>query len=156
MLVSTPLGCATAQAPGPQRASFPSGERTTDNGPLALELSRALYDLRQVSLSVTLQNRGAVPLTVDREGILLAYGELEYPVASTDEPAVPERTTLEPGASIELELSFVTEQPLLEAATLHVASIHREANDWLAPLRLTVPPSSAFVDYASPPEADEP
>lgn len=154
--------CVTSQGPEPQLASFPSGQRTASSGPLALELAQAHYDLRQISLEVSLENRGTVPLHLDREGILLAYGELEYPVSTIPTPGttpgappVAERTTLAPGASLQLELSFVTEQPLLEAATLHFLSIHRGDDGWLAPLHVAVPPSAAFVDAASQPDDED-
>lgn len=146
--------CATPAGPGPQQASFPAGQRVVRSGALALELSEARYDLSEVSVKVSLTNGGDTPLSVERQGVLLAYGDLEFPVAEASAPALTDNTTLAPGASTELELRFMIEQPLLEAATLHVMSIHRGEGDWLEPLRLAVPPPMAFVEAAAQPEAE--
>ena len=88
-------------------------------------------------------------LTVEREGMLLAYGELEYPVSTLASSELVAQTQVAAGASVELELAFVTEQPMVEAATLQLLSIRR-GEDWEQPLRLIVPPPAAFVDAAQP------
>lgn len=144
--------CARPEAIGPQQANFPSGQRTARSGALTLELSEARYDLREVSVKVSLTNAGDTPLSLDRKGVLLAYDELEFPVAEASAPTLTEDTALAPGASTELELRFVLEQPLLEAATLHLMSIRRD-DDWLEPMRLAVPPPAAFVQAAAQPDA---
>jgi hypothetical protein len=141
--------CNTPAGPQPQQATFPPGQRVARTGPVALELAEAHYDLRQVSLTVSLTNRGKAPLELERDGILLAYGELEFPLRKSDTKPVAERISLPPGATVQLELGFGTEQLMVEAATLHLLSI-RAGDDWLAPLRLTVPPPAAFVEAAQP------
>jgi hypothetical protein len=147
--------CNTPAGPQPQRATFPPGERIARTGPVALELAEAHYDLRQVSLKVSLTNGGKAPLSIEREGILLAYGKLEFPVLPSDTKLVPERTTLPPGATVQLELGFGTEQLMIEAATLHLLSIRAGEEQWLAPLHLTVPPPAAFVEAAAQPDEGE-
>jgi hypothetical protein len=146
--------CTSAPVIGPQQASFPARERVARSGPLSLELTQARYDLRQVSLQVSLANHGKTPLHLDREGILLAYGDLEYPLAARVESPLAERTTLPPGDTVRLELAFVTEQAMVEAATLQLLSISGGDDDWLAPLKLAVPPPAAFVDAAAQAEPE--
>jgi hypothetical protein len=152
LIVLLAAACATSSDPGPQQASFPPGQRVARRGSLSLELSEAHYDLSEVSLRVRLVNHGDTPLSLDRKGVLLAYDELEFPVADASAPELTEGTALAPGSQTELELRFTIEQPLLEAATLHVMSIRRGDDDWLEPLRLAVPPPIAFVEAAAPPE----
>jgi hypothetical protein len=154
LVVLLAAACNSPAGPQPQRATFPPGERIARTGPVALELAEAHYDLRQVSLKVSLTNRGKAPLSVERDGILLAYGDLEFPVLPSDTKPVAERTTLPPGGTVQLELGFGTEQLMIEAATLHLLSIHAGDDDWLAPLRLTVPPPAAFVEAAAQPEEE--
>lgn len=154
MMVLLAAACATSSGPGPQQASFPAGQRVARSGSLSLELSEAHYDLSEVSLRINLVNHGDAPLSLDRKGVLLAYDELEFPVADASAPLLIEDTALAPGSTTELELRFTIEQPLLEAATLHMMSIRGGPDDWLEPLRLAVPPPIAFVEAAAPP--DEP
>jgi len=153
LLVLLATACAGKGPPGPQHASFPAGQRVTRSDELVLELSEARYDLQEVALTVSLTNEGPGSLKLDRQGVLLAYGELEFPVA--EGPAaegfatLDEQTALAPG-EMQLKLRFVIEQPLLEAGTLHLISIRRDDDSWLAPLRLAVPPPAAFVDAVEP------
>ncbi len=144
--------CAAPSGPGPQQASFPPGQRVTHSGTLTLEMSEAHYDLREVAVTVNLTNDGETPLRVERQGVLLAYGDLEFPVATSSAPELTDQTALAPGATQQLELRFAIEQPLLEAATLHVMSIHQGEDRWLEPMRLAVPPPAAFVELAQPNE----
>lgn len=146
--------CAGSDALGPQQAEFPAGQRVTRSGALTLELSGARYDLREISVEVSLTNTGDTPLSLDRKGVLLAYEELEFPVAEASAPQLTEGTALAPGSSTALELRFVLEQPLLGAATLHLMSIRRGDDDWLEPMRLAVPPPAAFVQAAAKSDAE--
>jgi hypothetical protein len=145
--------CRTAAEPPPQAASFPAGERVAHSGAVALELTAARYDARHVSLTVSLTNRGKAPVRLDREGILLAYRDLEFPVLPTEAAPVAERTTLPPGGTVTLELGFGTEQLMVQAATLQLLSLRTGDDQWLAPLTLVVPPPAAFVDLEA--EAEE-
>ena len=120
-----------------------------------MELLGARYELDRVELQAKLSNRGTAPLTLDREGILLEYGELEFPLVDTEAGALAAQTTVPPGEAVELTLAFVTEQALVEAATLHLLSMQRGPGQWVEPLALPVPPSAAFVDAAQP-TSDEP
>jgi hypothetical protein len=154
LLVSLLAACNGAAGPQPQQASFPPGERVAKSGAVSLELHEAHYDLRQVSLTVSLKNRGKAPVSLARDGILLAYGELEFPVRQSDAAPVETSTTLPPGGTVKLELGFGTEQLMVEAGTLHLLSL-RTGDDWLAPLHLTVPPPAAFVEAAAQAEEEE-
>lgn len=145
--------CAGPAGPGPQEATFPPGQRVARAPDLAVELTSARYDLREVSLQAKVTNRGTVPVVLDRQGILLEYRELEFPISELASPELAAETTVAPGEHAELTLGFVTEQALVEAATLHVMSIRRGGNGepvWLEPLRLPVPPPAAFVEAAQP------
>lgn len=150
------LACSSAAGPQPQAATFPSGQRVARSGAVSLELHEARYDLRQVAVTVSLTNHGKAPVSLDRAGILLAYRELEFPVREGDAAPVQASTTLPPGGTVKLELGFGTEQMMVEAGVLQLLSL-RAGEDWLAPLRLTVPPPAAFVEAAAEPAgAEEP
>ncbi len=142
--------CSNSLGPGPQEASFPPGERVAHSGGLAVELSGARYDLQTVALNVTLTNAGDTPIDVESQGILLAYNALEFPVTSSTTNPFPEHTMVEAGGTVELELKFAIEQPLVEAGTLHVLSLKHDGDHWLEPVRLAVPPPAAFVEAAVP------
>lgn len=151
------VACRTSAEPLPQAASFPPGERVARSGTVALELTEARYDPRHVSVTVSLTNRGKAPVSLEREGILLAYRDLEFPVAPSEAAPVAERTTLPPGGTVTLELGFGTEQLMVQAATLQLLSLRTADDQWLAPLTLVVPPPAAFVEAAAPEaEAEEP
>jgi hypothetical protein len=107
-----------------------------------------------VSVTVSLTNHGQAPVSLDRDGILLAYRELEFPVREGDATPVEASTTLPPGGTVKLELGFGTEQMMVEAGVLQLLSL-RAGEDWLAPLRVTIPPPAAFVEAAAEPQEDD-
>lgn len=146
--------CSTGTGPKPQSATFPPGERIARSGVVSVELAEAHYDLRRVSVTVSLANHGRAPVRLDREGILLAYHDLEFPVQQSDAAPVEASTTVPPGGTVRLELGFGTEQLMVEAGRLQLLSL-RAGDDWLAPLQLTVPPPAAFVEAASQPEEED-
>ncbi len=148
------LACNATSGPQPQRATFPPGERVARIGTVTLELAEAYYDLRGVSLKVSITNRGEAPLELERDGILLAYNQLEFPVLPSEARRVPERTLLAPGATVQLELGFGTDQLMVQAGTLRLLSIHAGNDTWLDPLLLTIPPPAAFVESAAQPEEE--
>lgn len=154
VLVSLVGACSQGSGPKPQSATFPPGERVARSGVVSVELAKAHYDLRRVSVTVSLTNHGAAPVSLAREGILLAYHELEFPVQQGDGAPVEASTTVPPGGTVQLELGFGTEQLMVEAGTLQLLSL-RAGDDWLAPLRLTLPPPAAFVEAAAQPAEDE-
>jgi hypothetical protein len=145
--------CSRAAGPQPQAATFAPGERVARSGAVSVELAEARYDLRQVSVTVSLTNHGKAPVSLARDGILLAYGELEFPVQPGDVAPVEVSTTLPPGGTVKLELGFGTEQLMVEAGMLQLLSL-RAGDEWLAPLQLTVPPPAAFVEAAAEAEAE--
>lgn len=151
-LVLLGAGCAGPTGPGTQQATFPAGQRVARSGELALELMEARYDVREVAVRIGVTNGGGDPVVLERQGVLLAYGGLEYPVAK-DDGGLAEQTTVGSGQTVTMELRFVTEQPMVEAGVLVVAGVQGEGERWVAPLRIAVPPSAAFVDAAR--EQDE-
>jgi len=132
--------------PGPQGATFPPGQRIARGESVSLELQGARYDQTTLALHVTVRNHGTTPLTLEREGMLLAYGELEYPISTLISPALATQTVVDPSASVTLELGFVLDQALVRAATLHLHSQRYGEREWAEPLQLAVPPPAAFVD----------
>lgn len=144
------FACAGPTGPGPQQVTFPPGERVVEGDGLSLELSGARYDMRQVSVQLTLRNQADAPITIEREGILLAYDALEYPISATASPKLQARTVIPAGEQAQLELGFVMEQALVEAGTLNLYSIRR-GERLVEPLRVIVPPPAAFVEAAQPP-----
>lgn len=153
LLVALLAACNRAAGPQPQAASFAPGERVARSGAVSIELAEARYDLRQVSVTVSLTNHGKAPVSLARDGILLAYGGLEFPVQQADASPVQDSTTLPPGGTVKLELGFGTEQLMVEAGMLQLLSL-RAGDEWLAPLHLTVPPPAAFVEAAAEAEAE--
>ena len=146
--------CSSSSGPKPQSATFPPGERVARSGVVTAELAKAHYDLRRVSVTVSLTNHGQAPVRLDREGILLAYHELEFPVQQGAGAPVEASTIVPPGGTVQLELGFGTEQLMVEAGRLQLLSL-RAGDAWLAPLQLTVPPPAAFVEAAAEPNEDE-
>lgn len=146
--------CARPSGPGPQEAQFPEGSRTSSNDALDLELTGARYELRLVKVDISLHNPGDTALTLERQGILLEYNELEFPVSDLGTEVLADEIVVDPGATVKLELGFVTEQALVEAATLHVMSIRRGPDAWTEPVTIAVPPPAAFVDAAKQPDAE--
>lgn len=147
--------CSGNTGPQPQRASFPPGERVARSGAISLALDEAHYDLRQVSLTVSLTNHGPEPVSLERDGILLAYRELEYPVRPSEAAPVQATTTVPPGGTVKLELGFGTEQMMVEAGRLQLLAVRTGEDGWLAPLHLTVPPPAAFVEAAAEPQEED-
>ncbi|MEM7153558.1 MAG: hypothetical protein AAF799_12000 [Myxococcota bacterium] len=146
--------CTGPAGPGPQEANFPKGSRTSANAALQLELTAARYEMRLVSIEVALHNPGQTALTLERQGILLEYNQLEFPVTDLGTEVLANEIVVDPGATIQLQLGFVTEQALLEAAKLHVMSIRRGPESWAEPLTIAVPPPAAFVDAATEPDPE--
>jgi len=143
------LGCVAPTGPGPQEALFPPGQRVARGDEISVQLVRARYDETQVALQVMVSNHASTALTLEREGMLLAYEELEYPISTLISPALATQTVVDPSASATLELGFVLDQALVRAATLHLHSLRHGERSWAEPLELVVPPPAAFIDESS-------
>ena len=60
---------------------------------------------------------------MNRDGLLLAYQKLEFPVAEHERLPVPEEVAVPPGERVDLVLPF--DIPLLDDAALRLRSVHR-------------------------------
>lgn len=137
--------------PGPQEASFPSGERVTSANDVELELQQAHYDRTGVVLTVTLRNRRNHALTVQAQGVMLSFGPLEYPLAHTVPPELADgELELPPSGSEQLALGFRLDQALVEAGTLHLYSLSDKEAGPLDPLEIVIPPPAAYVEATQP------
>jgi hypothetical protein len=112
---------------GPRIAShqYQPGEMAVSRQQLRLELRAATYDERQLTVLASLGNVGADRIVVEKAGILLAYDDLEFPVA--DDPQGPALADIElaPGETRDLALRFDTGSRIVADATLMLRAIRR-------------------------------
>jgi hypothetical protein len=113
-------GCGTTR---PRDRHFEPGEQVVRSEGVQLELRTVEYEDRHVTVHVAVTNRSRQPVTVDRNGLLLAYQKLEFPVAEHERLPVPAEVEVPPGERVDLVLPF--DIPLLDDAVLRVRSLHR-------------------------------
>lgn len=113
-------GCGTAR---PRDRQFEPGEQVVRSEGVQLELLTVEYEDRHLTLHVAVTNRSREPVTVGREGVLLAYQKLEFPVAEHERLPVPESIAVPPGQRVDLVLPF--DIPLLDDAVLRMRSLQR-------------------------------
>lgn len=131
------LACAAPSQPAAVR--FPPGELAVTRGDVELELHSAEYDEQAVRIALTIRNAASVPLEVERDGILLAYKQLEFPVDAED-PAAPSSTVTVPAkGAAKLEVAFTTGSAIRQPAALRLRALRR-SDRWLDGVRLAVPP----------------
>lgn len=123
MLVS--LGCGTA-APTVTTLTYDPGQNVIRHEAVDVELLIADYGERQLTLRVGLTNHGPRVTTIEREGILLHYGNLEFPVTEDSEHALPPSLRLAPGQHRELWLTFDTGSRVTAQATLKLRSVEQD------------------------------
>lgn len=130
--------CATGGNPKP--VQWESGQHVADHGALRVELAGAMYRPEGLDITMALANVGDKTLTVERDGILLEYGDLEFPVFLGDGPqsAPPTQSELQPGGRVQLDVTFETGSELIEPATLRFRAVRR-GDDWLDAMALQVP-----------------
>ena len=147
--------------------SYPSNEFSTTSPRARVELVRAAYLPRGVEFEVVLTNLEDTALSLDREGILLSYQGLEYPLdlASDDTPRgsktpvmrddVPPRISVAPGAQYPLRLAFRLGRPLTETAwvVLRTVAVDGSFDD---PLWLEVPAAPPRKTVSSRPKRNTP
>jgi hypothetical protein len=120
LVVLVALGCGTAR---PRDRHFETGEQVVRSEGVLLELLTVEYDDRHVTVHVAVTNRSREPVTVNREGLLLAYQKLEFPVAEHERLPVPASIDVPPGERVDLVLPF--DVPLLDDGVLRLRSLHR-------------------------------
>jgi hypothetical protein len=132
-------------------------------GPEArIQLTHAAYLPRGVEFELRLTNVAVLPVEVERDGILLSYQGLEYPLDASAPatvwedasiPAVPLPTTLalSPGEMRRLRLPFRLGRSMSEAGWIVVRGL-RVAGEYREPLWLEVPavPSKLELEPRSP------
>lgn len=149
LIVAT--ACASSSAALRER-TFATGERRHSWGPTSLELQHAHYGPQVVRVRVLMRNDGDAPVHVRRDGILLAYDGLEYPLADVTMLALDEVMALLPHSESQLELAFRLARPMTREGKLVLRGMTRDAQS-LTPLVLAIP---AVLDEASvPPSRDD-
>ena len=139
------------RAPRIRDVSFPPGGHVVRHDGVRLELLHAVYDDQGVSLILSIKNGGASPVTIGRDGILLAHEDLEFPIATDPPPTIGDSTSVPPGGEAQLAARFTFGHRLEEPATLRVRIVRR-GSEWIDGLAVPVPPGFAAVDEGAPPE----
>jgi hypothetical protein len=146
------LGNACAgSGPKIREVSFPPGRHVVRQDGVRLELLHAVYDGQGVSLTLGVKNRGAAPIVIERDGILLAHEDLEFPIATDPEPTIAASTTVPPEGEVHLAARFTFGHRLEDTATLLVR-IARRGEDFIDGLAVPVPAGFAAEDEEPPPE----
>ncbi|MBL4685387.1 MAG: hypothetical protein JKY37_12405 [Nannocystaceae bacterium] len=138
LLASVSLGCA-AQSQALE-VEFPAGTHASVEGILALELTWAEYREQGVALRLTVRNDSTTDVTIAREGILLAYGSLEFPLDLRDLGAPPEAILVPAKGAAKLKLAFATGSRVEQTATLRLRAM-RQGQRWLAAGKVELPPA---------------
>lgn len=114
-----------------------------------MELARAAYLPRGVEFEVHLSNPSDVELELEREGVLLSFQGLEYPLDETAPPTVhedpsargrplPETLSVPSREGRVLRLPFRLGRPMSETGWVVLRGL-RDADGYLEPLWLEVP-----------------
>ncbi len=103
-----------------------------------VELRRARYEARQLTIEVAVHNTGTGDVTVGREGVLLADGELEFPINADPRSATAPSIAIGPRATETLSLSFDVGglEPRTRVLRLRQVSVGTQP---LGPLSLQIP-----------------
>jgi hypothetical protein len=117
------LACASGRI---RQREFEPGEHVVRAEGLQLELVTVNYEERHLTLRVAVTNQARQPVTLGREGLLLAYQKLEFPVADVERMRVPASIAVPPGATVRLVLPFETGTPVLDRCALRLRSITRQ------------------------------
>lgn len=158
-------GCASGDAI--HERSYESNEFSTTSRRARVELVHAAYLPRGVEFEIVLTNLEDRELSLDREGILLSYQGLEYPLdlTSDDTPRgsktpvmrddVPPRISIGPGDQYPLRLAFRLGRPLTETAwiVLRTVAVDESFDD---PLWLEVPAAPPRKTTSSRPKRNTP
>lgn len=129
------FGCS--RAPELLRRTFEPGERSARVTGVTLDVLQVEYVERGVDLRLMLANKSAEPTTVSLRGMLLAYGELEFPI---DGPQRQDEVELAAGQERELSLTFTVGGRLLDDALLMVRAVEHAGQD-LEPMAIPIPAS---------------
>jgi hypothetical protein len=125
---------------------FEPGEQVVRGDGMQLELVTVEYEERHLTLRVAISNRAKEPVTLGREGLLLAYQKLEFPVADVERIPVPAAIAVPPGETVQLQIPFDTGTPVLDRSVLRLRSIERGGR----PLEVLALPIPAPVRVGPP------
>ena len=133
--------------------TFAPGEATATAEGVRIELLHARYEDEMVEVDLAVANGTESVVSVDRDGLMLALDELEYPtdVGSEAAPLRPSPdgkplaeavTEVPPQGRGTLRVRFRIGHPMRDVGTVLVRSIKRDGR-WLDPFRLELPPAPA-------------
>jgi hypothetical protein len=146
------LAAAACATPSVGReVGLPPGEVVTGRAQVRLELVSVRWHDRGLVARVRIDNAGAAPLSIERRGILLDYGGLEFPVVDDRQFArVPALLVVAAGARRDLALPFSIGGRIGAGAvsTLRLRALRRGAQ-WIEPLGLEVPSPPVPADHGA-------
>lgn len=134
---------ACASTPDDTQRSFVAGERVGRFAGGGLELVKATYGPKNLVLVVRVSNGDTSALTIDRDGMLVQYGPLEYPVQRS--PDDPPTVDVPPGGERQLVLDFAIGQPVGAQGTLLFRAARR-GNTWVRDVEVQIPPPVTSLD----------
>lgn len=129
-------GVACATPPSTASRSFEPNAAVSTRADVKLELRKATYEERMLTVDVAIVNLGGETLEIEASGILLAEGDLELPLVQHPDAPVPERMTIEGGARIDVRLPFATHA---EASTVLRVRAASRSDTGLELLELPIP-----------------
>ncbi len=136
--------------------NYPTNEFVARGAFARVELVHAAYLPRGVEFEVLLTNESQMEVTIERDGLLLAYHGLEYPLdvgpaddAAREQPAVaegeiPVRVRLGPEDQRMLALRFRLGRPMTESGWVVVRGL-RVGDELRDPIWLEVPAAPSKV-----------
>lgn len=106
MLAILFAGAACAAVPEVASRSFEPNTAVSTRADVKLELHKATYEERMLTVDVAIVNLATVPLEIEAKGILLAEDDLELPLARIPELPVPDQLRVDPGGRLDVRLPF--------------------------------------------------
>ncbi len=136
-------GLSCAAPPSTASRSFEPNAAVSTRADVKLELRKATYEERMLTIDVAIVNLSGERLEIDAKGILLAEADLELPLAQIPQTPVPERLTIEGGGRLDVSLPFATRP---EAATVLRVRAASRRNTGLELLELPIPEAPPLTE----------
>ncbi len=121
---------------GPSKFA-PGAHAVTTNG-VRVELTTARYRETGVDLRLQIDNREGTPVLVQRQGLVLAYEDLEFPATAVGDTPLPDTTEVPGKGQQTIEVRFDLGGRITAEATLKLRAVQR-GQTWLEPIELTIP-----------------
>jgi hypothetical protein len=125
-LVLVLLLAACGKAPDQRTHTFEPGSQRVRGDRVEVELLAAQHEERHLILRIAVTNRAKTPIAIRREGLLLAYQRLEFPVVPDEYTSVPTSIAVPPGERVEVVLPFAPGTPVAARSILRVRSMQRD------------------------------